>query len=67
QVIQKSRQEALDSRGSFRDGDTNRLWVFKQFRRAACFLGTQDTTDGLFQTIYKRSASKRMTGAAVLS
>ena len=23
QVIQKSRQEALDSRGSFRDGDTN--------------------------------------------
>jgi hypothetical protein len=23
------RQEALDMRGSFRDGDTNRLWAFR--------------------------------------
>jgi len=48
-------------------GDTNRLWSFKQLRRATCFLGTEGTTDGLFQTIHKRGASKRMTGATVFS
>ena len=48
-------------------GDTNRLWSFTQFRRTAGFLGAEDATGGLFQTIHKRGASKRMTGATVFS
>jgi len=55
--------------GKFRgnSGNTNRLWTFRKLGRTAGFLGTEATTDGLFQTIHKRGASKRMTCATVFS